>query len=363
MNYLVDLTSLSYHLSGIERFAICMTEEMLKQDSTNNYILLFRDNIHESFRGYIDGNRIKAKVIHGNNKLLFFQIVIPFYLYTLKADAYIFFAFPSPILFFNKNIYNTIHDMGRWDFPGKGKISLFYFRTTESSAIKKAKHIFTVSEFSKNRIEDIMNIPANKISVTYNGISRTLKDSKQSLEEVNKKYNLPNNYIMFLSTLQTRKNLNLLIDAFSDVKDLVDFDLVLIGRKVQKIEELIIEKGVVDRVVVTGFVDDSDVAAIYKNAKCFVFPTLYEGFGIPPVEALSMGCPVISSDSSCMKEILRNQATYFENNNKEELAKLLVELNENVNMMPRELDEFQIENFSYTKSAQTVLTVLEQNEK
>lgn len=358
MNYLIDLTSLSYHLSGIERFAICMTEEMLKKDSTNSYILLFRDNIHESFRKYIDGNRIKAKVIHGNNKLLFFQIIIPFYLYKIKADAYIFFAFPAPILFFNKNIYNTIHDMGRWDFPGKGKIALFYYRTTESSAIKKSKHIFTVSEFSKNRIADIMNIPATKISVTYNGISKTLIDSKQSLKEVNKKYNLPNKYIMFLSTLQPRKNLNLLIDAFSDVKDLVDFDLVLIGRKVQKIEELIIQKGVVDRVVVTGFVEDLDVAAIYKNALCFIFPTLYEGFGIPPVEALSMGCPVISSDSSCMKEILRNQATYFENNNKEELAKLLVKLNENVNKMPRKLDEFQIENFSYAKSAQTVLDIL-----
>ena len=101
----IDLTSLSYHITGIERFAMCITEELLKADYENKYILLFRNEVHPTFAKYIDGEKVLARVLHGNNKLVFFQIIMPMELYKIKADNYLFFAFPSPILFFNKNTY------------------------------------------------------------------------------------------------------------------------------------------------------------------------------------------------------------------------------------------------------------------
>lgn len=358
MKNLIDLTALSYHITGIERFAMCITEEIIKLDTENEYVLLFRNEVYPVFSPYIDGKRVTAKVIHGNQKLLFFQIIIPFELYRIKADNYLFFAFPSPILFFNKNIYNTIHDMGRWDCPETKGLHLFYFKTTESIALKKAKHVFTVSEFSKERINKIMNIPLDKITVTYNGIANSLVNSDSNIDIVRAKYKLPEKYIMFLSTLQPRKNLKLLLEAFSEIMDQVDYDLVLIGRTGWNVDELIKKYNLEGRIVFTGFVADEDVSVIYKNAECFVFPTLYEGFGIPPVEALALGTAVISSDSSCMKEVLRNQAVYFENNNKEELKKLVINLPEFVEKMPRELDQFQIDNYSYNVSAKKVIDVL-----
>ena len=362
MKNVIDLTSLSYHITGIERFALCITEEILKLDKKNEYILLFRNEVYPIFSSYIDNKRVTSRILHGNHKLLFFQVIMPFELYSIKADNYLFFAFPAPILFFNNNIFNTIHDMGRWDCPETKGLHLFYFKTTEAIALKKAKHIFTVSEFSKDRINKIMNIPLKRITVTYNGISRTLVNSNSNIDIVRTKYNLPEKYIMFLSTLQPRKNLKLLLEAFSEIMDRVDYDLVLIGRIGWNVDDLIEKYNLEGRIVFTGFVADEDVAVIYKNAKCFVFPTLYEGFGLPPVEALALGTAVISSDSSCMKEVLRKQAVYFENNNKVELKELLQSLNSFVDKMPRELDRFQIENYSYSVSAKSVLSVLSKSE-
>jgi glycosyltransferase involved in cell wall biosynthesis len=148
------------------------------------------------------------------------------------------------------------------------------------------------------------------------------------------------------------------LEAFSEIKDYVDYDLVLIGRKGWEVDELISKYSVENRVIITGFVEDKDVAAIYKKALCFVFPTLYEGFGIPPVEALANGTPVISSDSSCMKEILRDQAIYFENNNKDELKELLMKVSSLSAKMPHELDSFMLENYDYKKSAQIILDTI-----
>lgn len=360
MRILIDLTALSYHMTGIERFALCVTKEMLEIDKVNEYILLFRNDVYEDLRAYVDGERITAKVIHGNHKMLFFQIVIPFTLYGIKADRYCFFAFPGPLLFRNKHIYNTIHDMGRWDQPiGEKPLNLFYFKTTEGHALRAARKVFTVSQFSKDRIVTIAGLDPDRVEVVYNGITDKITDSSSSFDNVKNRYDLPDKYIMFLSTLQPRKNLKLLLEAYSEIKDKVDYGLVLVGRKGWEVDELLHKYSLDEDIVVTGYVPDEDIAVIYRNALCFVFPTLYEGFGIPPVEALAMGCPVISSDSSCMKEILMDRAVFFKDNDKQELTGLLEKLDTFVDDMPRELNEFQKENYSYRASAKKILKTIE----
>ena len=119
MTIAIDLTSLSYHLSGIERYALCITIELLKYDKSNNYILIFREKIYSEFCDYIDNTRISAKVLHGKNKLIFNQIILPYHLYHIKADKYLFLAFANPILFKKKGIISILHDMGAFDFSKK----------------------------------------------------------------------------------------------------------------------------------------------------------------------------------------------------------------------------------------------------
>lgn len=359
MRILIDLTALSYHMTGIERFALCVTKEMLEQDKENEYILLFRDEVYKDLESYVDDKRVFAKIIHGDQKMLFFQLVIPFALYRIKADRYCFFAFPGPLLFKNRYIYNTIHDMGRWDQPiGEKPLNLFYFKTTEGHALRAARKVFTVSQFSKDRIVAIAGLDPDRVEVVYNGITDKIIDSNSSFDEVKDRYGLPDKYIMFLSTLQPRKNLKLLLEAYSEIKDKVDYGLVLVGRKGWEVDELLHKYSLDKDIIVTGYVPDEEIAVIYKNALCFVFPTLYEGFGIPPVEALAMGCPVISSDSSCMKEILMDRAVFFKDNDKQELTGLLEKLDTFVDTMPRELNDFQKTNYSYSASAEKILKTI-----
>ena len=358
MKIAIDLTPAYYHLTGIERFALCITEEMIKQDNNNEYILIFKDKIHKNFAYIVDEKRIKSVILHGKNKLFFYQVNLLKSLYRIKADRYLFLAFPAPILFKNKFLYNTLHDMGRWDYDDDRLIHKVYFRTLDIAAAKHSNKIFTVSNFSKNRLNSILHYPLDDIVVTYNGVTSSITDSNDNFLEVKEKYGLPKQYIMYLSTLQPRKNLKLLLEAYSEISNEVNYGLVLIGRNGWQTNELMEKYNQNNRIIFTGFVEDKDIASVYKNAICFVFPTLYEGFGIPTIEALAMGTPVISSDSSCMPEILMDRALYFKNNSKEELKQLLLRLPEISEDIPHSLNEFQVNNYSYVKSARKILEIL-----
>lgn len=359
MKIAIDLTSLSYHLSGIERYAKCIAIEMIKIDNYNEYVLIFRNNIDKDFECLIDEKRVKSVVCYGEQKLLFIQFVLMRVLYSIKADKYLFLAFPSPILFKRGDVYNTIHDMGVWDVPqGMKLLSRLYYKISFRNAIRVSKRIITISNFSKRRIKEIFNYNPDNIIVAYCGLSDKLINGEiKSFDSVCDKYNLPNNYIMSLSTIEPRKNLRLLVEAYCEISNQVNYELVLVGRKGWLVDDLINKYSVVDKIHFTGFVDDDDISAIYKNALCFVFPTLYEGFGIPPVEALSIGTRVISSDAEPMKEILQDNSIFFKSNDKEDLKNKLLNIiddKKNVN-----LNVWQRDNFDYKKSARIVICMLE----
>lgn len=356
----IDLTSLSYHLSGIERYAMCMTDKMIDMDHKNEYILIFRNEITPIYLDRIDGKRIKAVVLHGENKLLFLQLTLSKALRSIKADKYIFFAFPGPILFRNSGIINTIHDMGAWDSADEmTTLSRYYFKVSYRHAAKISEKIITVSHFSKERICSILCVPESRVDVIYSAVyDEILNGELVSFDKVKIKYNLPDKYIMTLSTLEPRKNMVILLDAFNNIADRVDYDLVLVGRKGWKMDSLLEMYQAKERIHITGFVEDNHLSALYKNALCFVFPSLYEGFGLPPVEALALGTPVISSDAASLPEVLMDQAVFFKNNSVIELEKKLLELERQINMMPHNLNKTQIKKYNFEHSAAKMISLL-----
>lgn len=360
MKIVIDLTSLSYHMTGIERYAACVTEEMLRQNFKNEYVLIFRNKVYHTFSGFIDDERVKTVIIHGDNKVLFLQLILPKVLYKIKADRYIFFAFTSPVLFRRKGIINTIHDMGAWDSSDAMTVfQKIYWRLTYRASVSASERIITVSDFSKGRINKILKYPKDKISVVYSAVYEGItKDYGYKFADIQEKYHLPNKYIMTLSTLEPRKNMELLLKAFTAIQDKVDYDLVIVGRKGWKMDGVLEKYNSKERIRITGFVEDEHVSVIYKNAMCFVFPTSYEGFGLPPVEALSLGTAVISSDAASMPEVLRKQAVFFESNNQKELEELLLHLDDTVDTMPHELDEYQKKNYRFDVSAKKILDLI-----
>lgn len=359
----IDLTSLSYHVTGIERYAACVTEKMLELDKKDEFVLIFRDFIFDSFLKFSDKKNIKFRILTGKNKVIFYQCILLCELYKIKADKYIFFAFSSPIFFRKRGIYNTIHDMGPWDASESMKfLQKLYWRVTIRCSASASEGIITVSNFSKKRIGNILHYPLEKVRVVNSAVYEGLSvEMGADYNEIKNLYGLPDKYIMTLSTLEPRKNMILLLEAYSEIMDKVDFDLVLIGRNGWKMDDVIKKYNKNERIHITGFVEDKHVSIIYKKALCFIFPSLYEGFGLPPVEALAMGTPVIASDAASIPEILMNQATYFKCDSKVELKEILLHLSNNVENMPRSLNEYQKENYNFDTSAQKVLDYIKGN--
>lgn len=329
MKITIDLTSLADNFSGIERFALNITKELIRDDR-HQFILLFKNKVHPEFNNIND--RVEKIIIYGNRKLWFNQVKMPMKLLKIKADVFIFPAFPAPFLFFNKKSISAIPDLGCWDCPTTNKKHMIaYFKILFWKAAKNRKKIITISNFSKHRIMDILNVDEKNVWVINCGMSDTFlnyTENREQMESVRKKYQLSHKYLLCLSTLEPRKNLILLVRVYEKLilNNSIDCDLVLAGRKGWMIENLLenIDKRVIGRIKFTGFIDDNDLPCIYSLAELFVFPTLYEGFGIPPLEAMYMGTKVVSSDSSAMPEVLKDGAIFFKSNNEVELEEKIV---------------------------------------
>lgn len=193
-------------------------------------------------------------------------------------------------------------------FKKKDLVQLKYW--TKYSA-KQAKKIITISEFSKKEICDLYKISPEKIAVTYPGYDKTRFNEKV-------KKTRSDRYLLFLGTLQPRKNLVRLVDAFNQIKD-KEIKLVVVGMinegrggwMNQTIFDKVKDLGLEKRVEFAGYLPDEKIPGLMKGAIAYVLPSLYEGFGIPPLEAMAVGTPVVVSKVSSLPEICGHAATYI----------------------------------------------------
>lgn len=175
-----------------------------------------------------------------------------------------------------------------------------------------------------------LHVKPERVAVIYDGVSEcfTKFAYEQAVDmQVRERLKLPEHYILCLSTLEPRKNMRLLIEAYAKMRynKTVNHELVLVGRKGWMVDTL--QDGIPDDVKqhihLTGFVGDDELPYVYHDADVFVFPSIYEGFGIPPVEALTCGTPVLSSDAASMPEVLGGAAEYFRSGDMQDLMEKL----------------------------------------
>lgn len=378
MKIVIDLTAIYDHLTGIERYALEMSGNLMKQFPENEYCLLFKNEIHKEFKAggryslrNLSGDRdnISYKILKGGNKLIFNQLTLLKVLNKIKADAYLFMSFPEPILFNKKNIYTTVHDVGCWDCGENMKfLSKIYFRCSYRHSFRNAKRIITISEFSKGRIESVGKLPTDKVKLVYAAVENRNADCdnkslarKADLED----YGINDKYILSLSTLEPRKNIKLLLDGYSKLveKDDSVAGLVLAGRMGWLMEDFLkgYSEKVLNKIILTGFVKDKDLPALYSNAEFFVFPSKYEGFGIPPLEAMAYGTTVLSSDAASMPEVLGDAAVFFENENEESLISKLEEMlamPEDVKEKYINLGKERVKRFNWSEEAKKLMKII-----
>ncbi|BBM37294.1 glycosyltransferase family 4 protein [Pseudoleptotrichia goodfellowii] len=223
-----------------------------------------------------------------------------------KSNIYHFFNFTIPKNIKGKvinTIYDTVFITAPETMGDMKKIEEYRY------GAEKSDLIITISESAKEDIIKNLNINENKIKIVYPGIdieNYFKKCEERELEIVRKKYSLPKNYILYLGTIEPRKNIERIINSFLKYKkkNNDDLKLVLSGRKGWKYENImnLIKSSPTD-IIFTDYIEEKDKKAIYKMAKIFVFPSLYEGFGMPVLEAMAAGVPVITSNISSLPEV------------------------------------------------------------
>jgi len=199
----------------------------------------------------------------------------------------------------------TVHDVIALRFPQYfSAINRYIYNSKLKYACRVADEIVAISERTKQDLTEMLGVDANKINVIYQSCDASFKTEcddaqKQSVKE---KHQLPDQYILSVGTIEERKNLLLLINALPQVKDI---PLVVIGKQTDyadKVNAAIAQHNLIDRVIFLNKVDFVDLPAIYQLAQVFVYPSRYEGFGIPILEALCSGTPVIAATGSCLEE-------------------------------------------------------------
>lgn len=262
-------------------------------------------------------------------KLLWEQFFLPFSLWKHDIQLYHSTGFTLPFFKQKKTKYVvTIADMTFFSHPEYHLWwKVLYFRYMIPRALKKADTIITISDNTKNDILKMTNIPPEKIKTIYLGVDRQFSPLNRSVcKKIGEKYNIKTPYILFVGMLEPRKNIIGLLHAYALLKDKKGHELVIVGKKGWKCDEIfdtVKELGLQTVVRFLGYVPDEDLPALYSAATCFVYPSFYEGFGIPILEAMACGCPVITSNNSSMKEIAGNAALLIDPANKEEIKEAM----------------------------------------
>jgi glycosyltransferase involved in cell wall biosynthesis len=316
----LDLRMYGTQHGGIGRYCREVFPRLLDIDKQNNYFLFF--NAKTIAAG--DLEQIKkfknAEIIASNFRhySLGEQTGFLRQLNKYNLDLTHFPNFNAPV-FYDKPFVVTIHDLVHHKIGGAKKSHWLHFlayKKVIASAAKKAAKIITVSEFSKKDIGQFLNVAPEKIKVIYEGASLGSDVSEASLAEVKKRYLLDKPYFLFVGVMERKKNLVNLTRGFDFFlqKYKLKMDMAIVG-KIDKHYPEIKHKAMdiknSDRLVFTGYVEDSELKALYKGAYAFVSASLHEGFGLPGVEALSFGLPLLVSNVSVFNEIYDNAAVYF----------------------------------------------------
>jgi len=314
--------------TGIGRYIFEITKKIFEFDTENDYFLFLNE---EAFLKFECNNPKVTKIkTDANYYSLSEQTIFLKDLINYNLDLVHFTHFNAPILY-NKPFIVTIHDLTLSKFPGQKMNSFIHraaYNLTIKTITKKADRIISVSENTKQDIESILGIDGNKIDVIYEGITEKFIKTKDAkvIKNVRDKFMIKGDYILYVGVWRNHKNLVGLIKAFDAFKSKVDKDIkLLVTGKEDNIHYPEVRKTIDNclnksDIITPGFVSEDDLVVLYSEANALVNPSFYEGFGFPPLEAMSCETPVVLSDASCHREICGDAALYFDPNNLIDIA-------------------------------------------
>jgi len=320
-------------VGGTEIFARNIITELSNLDKINTYFLYLNDENMSLFEGLPKNFKIvhcKFNAIKRFKRVIWEQLILPFQCYFNKLDVLHSLGYTAPILTHCPKV-TSIYDLNYHFFPEDFTIvNLFVFKILIPLVAFTSKKIVVHSYKTKRDMISVFKLPASKIVVEYGGVSSNFYKNytkKQVIDKL-KKYKVPYPFIFSAATSHPHKNLKSLVMAYKYLvnKYNIKHKLLLLGfsgRGQGEIENLLSDEILKDRVIFTGWVDPYDMPYFYKAADIFVFPSLYEGFGLPLVESMAAGVPLITSNASCIPEIVKDGGLIVNTKNHVKLAEAI----------------------------------------
>lgn len=360
---------------GLGRYTQKLVTHLEKIDQQNQYVIFLR---RENWDTYQPANKNFQKVLadfqwYSSTE----QVQMPKLLQKQNLDLAHFPHFNVPLLYRGRFI-TTIHDLILIQFPTKRattlgpllyKVKYFGYKRVIGHAVKKSQGVITVSHYTKKQLAEFFQIPPDKIHVTYEASSGVESGQlKMPESDFLRDYGITKPFLLYVGNAYPHKNLEGLLQAFRQfVSQHKQHQLVLVGkddyfysRLKEEARAMGLDKD--NRVVFFGYASEKQLADLYRLAKAYIFPSLMEGFGLPPLEAMSYGLPVLAANTSCLPEILGKAAFYFDPRNVGEIVAAISKVlsDEILQVDLREQGYQQVKKYSWEKCARETLAVYQQ---
>jgi glycosyltransferase involved in cell wall biosynthesis len=340
---------LTQRITGVQRYAhetLRAIDALLDDNSSASWTVLAPKGTNPKEKW----NHINFRTIGFLSGHAWEQIELPLHAF----DGWLLTLSGAPSIFHPRLLF-SIPDTAIYDMPnGYSFLYRAYYRALWRVCANRAKAIFTFTEFSRNRIAAIFPNISERIHVTSCGADHSGLPVKPRNESRDDKHPEEHPYILAVSSLAVNKNFGIIL-KLSEILDDENLRIVVAGNSNPKIfgkSEL-----ASSRIEWLGYVSDEELERLYRHAACFVFPSLYEGFGLPPIEAMRLGCAVIASNAASIPEVCGNAALYFNPNSAEELkSQILRVLHEpGFSSDLRKRGEQQAKKYTWHQVAQTIL--------
>lgn len=367
----IDCRMLISRPTGIGQYIFNLIRYLTQIDRLNQYVLYANNEILKNIvKNY--GN-FELKIVNINplsiKEQLFFSRIIK----KNKLDVFHIPSFTMPFNV-NGNIVITLHDLIHLKLKKEfNKIIPLYYNLIVKRVLKKAFAIITDSNNSKNDIMKWTGLPENKIKKIYPGVSKSfyLVRENRMIDSIKDKFRIEGNFIFYNGSKKPHKNVLAIIGALSLLKRKysLSYKLVVAGMQNSKYRETNFSKikykvknlNLGDDTIYTGYVDEDDLCLLYNASSLFVFPSFYEGFGFPPLEAMACGCPVVVSNTSSLPEVCGDAAYYVNPYSVDSIAegihKVLTDENLRKSLIQKGLERVKM--FSWEKCARETLKVYE----
>jgi glycosyltransferase involved in cell wall biosynthesis len=315
----IDIRPLRDVMTGIGRYVSGMTNALVNTGDGNEYTLFYTNITNKPIQGLPESDKYHLSRHRWPGKMVTALWAYGNYpkaeMLTGPLDVFHSPSFQVPPTRKAAKVF-TIFDLIAVAYPDMAiPSSVRHFRPRVKHYVSRADVIVAISKATAADIVNILDVQPEKIRVVYPGAAPLVKATPEQIESVRAKYSLQKDYVLFVSRLDPRKNLSRLFKAFEYSGLFKDFDLVVAGPKGWHMEEMFQtwrDSKCRDQIKWLYFVGDSDLVALYSGASFFAYPSLVEGFGLPILEAMSVGCPVLTSNVSSMPEAAGEAAVYVD---------------------------------------------------